>query len=135
MKPRQLITPGPTNTTALGPKRYYIAEALDECFKTAILNMLKDIKEGMNKSYETIETAPDMKVEMESLQKIKTEMELEMRTIQSQIKTSLVRWRHGREMLAIKLPGHLGQHEKKNIYRSQGYRHEKKHRSKAQKTV
>lgn len=36
--------------------------------------MLKGIKEDMNKSRETTDTAPDIKVEMESLQKTKTEL-------------------------------------------------------------
>lgn len=47
------------------------ADALDKDFTTATVNMLKVISEGMNKSQETTETAPDTRVEMESLQKPK----------------------------------------------------------------
>jgi hypothetical protein len=43
----------------------------------------------MNESHETIERAPDTKVEMESLQKTQTEMKVEMRNVQKQVKLPL----------------------------------------------
>ena len=43
----------------------------------------------MNESHETIERAPDTKVEMESLQKTQTEMKVELRKVQKQVKLPL----------------------------------------------
>lgn len=43
-----------SNTTTVGPIKCNIAKAQDKKFKTAIVNMLKDLKEDMNRSFKEI---------------------------------------------------------------------------------
>ena len=83
------------NFYTVGLGKCKIAKSQNKNFKLAILNM--DIKEDINKSlnevYEStkamiMKMAQDMKVEIETLKKIQTDIKLEMKTLGGQAKTS-----------------------------------------------
>lgn len=95
-------SPELNNSITVGLEKCSIVQTQDKDFRKVVINMFKDIKEAMNKSLneeqentekqlnEVLKTVQEMKVEIESLKKTKTETKQEMKNLECQTQTSEV---------------------------------------------